>query len=568
MSVIRSLAGVAAGAALVLSGAIGPATAAPGGTPGKPTLPQLDAAQPGSLEACATLDDVDFPSTVITSAEMVAAGTIANRGAPIGEHCLVRGHMHERTSPVDNQTYRIGFEMRLPTEWSGRYLYQGNGGLDGTVAPATGGVGGGESGLQMGMAVISSDAGHTGSQNPTFGLDPQARLDYGYQAVGTLTPMAKAIVTAAYGRGPDRSYMTGGSNGGRHTMVGAARYADEYDGFLAVAPGFNLPQAAVAQIWGAQQYATVATTADLASAFTPAERQTVADAILARCDGLDGLEDGIVGASERCQKVFSLERDVPTCEGERDGACLTAEQKAVVGGIHSGAQTSGGEEIYSSFPYDPGLTQGGTSFWEFFAPVFLDSSAVGYIFSTPPDAPALGSLPSYALGLDIDEANRSIYRTSGPYTESAMEFMTPPNPTRLDTLRERGGKMIITHGASDAVFSADDTAAWLEQVNRNYRNKAGEFVRYFEVPGMGHVSGGPATDRYDALAALIAWVEGGTAPSQLTAWVNPANPELPAEWSRDRSRLLCQYPAVARYVGGDPESAHSFRCTGDKPQGR
>ena len=145
--------------------------------------------------------------------------------------------------------------MRLPTDWSGRYLYQGNGGLDGNVATALGRAGS-ESGLQLGFAVISSDAGHAGSMGPTFGIDPQARLDYGYQAVGTLTPMAKALIEAAYGKAPDRSYMTGGSNGGRHTMVGAARYADQYDGFLAVAPGFNLPQAAVAQLWGAQQWAT------------------------------------------------------------------------------------------------------------------------------------------------------------------------------------------------------------------------------------------------------------------------------------------------------------------------
>ena len=38
--------------------------------------------------------------------------------------------------------------------------------------------------------------------------------------------MAKAVIAAAYGRGPDRSYIGGCSNGGRHTFVAAARYAD------------------------------------------------------------------------------------------------------------------------------------------------------------------------------------------------------------------------------------------------------------------------------------------------------------------------------------------------------
>ncbi|MFP3570920.1 tannase/feruloyl esterase family alpha/beta hydrolase, partial [Paraburkholderia sp. SIMBA_030] len=77
--------------------------------------------------------------------------------------------------------------------------------------------------LNMGFAVISSDAGHSSSQNPLFGLDPQARIDYGYNAVATLTAMAKQVIKTAYGKAPDRSYFGGCSNGGRHAMVAAAR---------------------------------------------------------------------------------------------------------------------------------------------------------------------------------------------------------------------------------------------------------------------------------------------------------------------------------------------------------
>lgn len=550
----------AAAAALILAGTSVPAMPAAEAT----DVPA--GAQPGVLQDCEALADFAFENTVITSAETVPSGELTNRGEPIGEHCKVTGHMNERVSPVDQQTYRIGFEMRLPKDWNGRYLYQANGGLDGTVVPALGTVGGGESGLQMGMAVISSDAGHSSAQNPTFGVDPQARLDYGYQAVGALTPMAKSLVEAGYGRGPDYSYMTGGSNGGRHTMVGASRYADEYDGFLAVAPGFNLPQAAVAQVWGAQQWATVADGTDLKTALTQDERQVVADAILSRCDRLDGLEDGMVQASERCQKVFRFERDVPTCDAERDGTCLTAEQKDVVAKVFSGAETSTGESIYSSFPYDPGLTQAGWGNWKFDAPLTRDSSAYGYIFSTPPDAPALETLPDYALNLDIDQAARSIHQSDGTYTESAMEFMTPPDLDRMDSLQAEGGKLMVIHGAADGVFSVNDTASWYERLDKANKNKAEDFARYFEVPGMGHVRGGVATDQYDALASLVGWVEQGSAPQQLTAWVNPANTELPADWSTERSRPLCVYPATARYQSGDPESASSFRCTGDKPQ--
>ena len=562
---VSGVIGAAAASVLLAVGLATPATAAP--PAGPEALPQLSAAQPGTLQECETLTDFAFPSTKITAISRVATGTVSNGGQPIDEHCLVRGTMNERVSTFDGQTYAIGFEMRLPVEWAGRFLYQGNGGLDGSITPALGATRGGESGLQLGFAVISSDAGHNGSQNPLFGREPQARLDYGYQAVGTLTPMAKALITDAYGREPDRSYITGGSNGGRHTMVAAARYADEYDGFLAIAPGFNLPQAAVAQLWGAQQWVQVATTpADLSTAFTPTERTLVSQAILARCDDLDGLADGMVFDSTACQQAFSIKRDVPRCDGERDGTCLTKEQQSVIDDVFAGARTSNNKEIYSSFPFDAGLTQTGWAGWKFGAPITRDAPAVGFIFTTPPADPSiLADLPGYAMGFDVDTDAAKIYATSGIYTESSMSFMTPPDPTHLDTLRDRGAKMIVIHGASDGVFSPDDTAAWFDELDRNEGGDAEQFARYFEVPGMGHVAGGPATDQHSGLTALVAWVEQGTAPEQLVASVNPANPEVPADWSPTRSRPLCVYPEVPQYISGDTESASSFACETPHP---
>ncbi|MBT2499133.1 tannase/feruloyl esterase family alpha/beta hydrolase [Agromyces sp. ISL-38] len=532
----------------------------------------VDPAVPGTLQECAGLAGFDYAATDIVSATIVPAGALTNAGQPVGEHCLVTGTMNERVSPVDGQTYAIGFEMRLPAAWAGRFLYQANGGTDGAVSPALGSITGGQlsNGLQMGFAVLSSDAGHNRSQNPLFGLDPQARLDYGYQAVGTLTPMAKDLVEAAYGRQPDTSYIAGGSNGGRHTMVAAARYGDQYDGFLAVAPGFDLPLAAVAQLWGAQQWATVATDInDLDTAFTPAERTVVAAAILERCDGLDGLKDGMVQDSERCQKSFDVQWDVPTCAAGRDGTCLTAEQKVVVERVFAGARKSNGEPVYTSFPFDPGITQTGWAGWKFDSSVGAqrDPVAVGFIFSTPPeDVSMLADTLGYALSFDIDTDTDRIYASNELYTESAMEFMTPPNPTDLDVMRDSGAKMIIAHGAADGVFSPDDTARWYEQLDKAYKNKAEDFVRYFEVPGMGHVRGGPATDQFDGLGALIQWVEYGQAPDRITATArgagNPGgvNAEVPTTWAPDRSRPLCPYPLVARYVGGDIEDATSFAC--------
>ena len=229
--------------------------AACGGSDDDNGVPQLGAATGASLTSCTDLTTrAAFANTTFSAASAVAAGTLNVGGNSVPAHCLVTGRMFDRVSTVDGKTYAIGFEMRLPNSWNGRFFYQANGGTDGSVATANSRFGGGadDSPLAQGFAVISSDAGHNGAQNPTFGIDPQARLDYGYQAVAKLTPMAKAVIQTAYGKGPDRSYFGGCSNGGRHALVAAARYADQYDGFISGNPGWRLPLAATANIAGYQ----------------------------------------------------------------------------------------------------------------------------------------------------------------------------------------------------------------------------------------------------------------------------------------------------------------------------
>jgi feruloyl esterase len=535
---------------------------------------QLAPARGAALAGCTELaGNFRHPQTTLASAALVPAGKLQVGGQPVGEHCLVTGRMHERLSPVDGQAYAIGFEMRLPRDWNGRFFYQGNGGLDGLIPPAVGAVSGGgplTHALAQGFAVISSDAGHSVKQLPLFGQDPQARLDYGYQAVAKLTPMAKALIAAAYGRAPDRSYIGGGSNGGRHVLVAAARLPGEYDGYLASAPGLNLPQAAVAQLFGAQQYAKVATDPkDLGSAFNAAERALVARHILARCDALDGAADALVQDVAACREAFDLMRDVPSCVGSRDGSCLTPPQKTAIANVFTGAHDSRGQRLYAGFPYDPGLTQPDWADWEFkYSVTNRDPVALGFVFTVPPAEPAiLKDLLGYALGFSMDRDAPKIFARNATYTESAMAFMTPPQPTRLHALRERGGKLLVLHGNADAVFSVDDTAAWYDGLRAEHGRGTADFARFFRVPGMGHVRGGPATDQFDALGALVAWVEQGRAPDRLIASArgagNPggANPDLPAGWSATRTRPLCPYPQVARYNGsGSVEVAENFSC--------
>lgn len=559
---------VAAAVATLLAGC--------GSDGGSASLPRLSAATPAPLARCTdittdALGRAGLGSTTLQAVESVPAGALSVAGQPVAAHCRITGAMNARVSAVDGNAYAIGFEMRLPVAWNGRFFHQANGGLDGSVATAVGPVGGGgplTNALAQGFAVLSSDAGHAGALGPNFGIDPQARLDYGYQAVGSLTPMAKQLIALAYGKPPDRSYIGGCSNGGRHAMVAASRYADQYDGVLAGNPGYRLPLAAIANMAGVRTYAALATTpGDVATGFTQAERTLVSNAVLARCDALDGAADGLVQDTTACQAAFDLARDVPTCGAGRDGSCLSAAQKSGIAGLFSGARSPSGALIYNSFPYDAGLATGGWASWKYANSLTRDPGAVGLVWQVPPEAVAGFDARGFALTADLDGMLAKVNATSATYTESAMSFMLPPQADDLGTLKNRGAKMLVYHGTSDPIFSSDDTTAWYEALNRRHGGEAADFARFYRVPGMNHCAGGPATEQFDLLAPLVAWVEQGQAPGAVTASARGAgnaggvNADLPAGWSATRSRPLCPYPQVARYNGsGDLESAASFSC--------
>jgi poly(3-hydroxybutyrate) depolymerase len=526
--------------------------------------------------------------TRITAAESVPAGLTVSGMAqpyPMPAHCKLTGRMHERTGS-DGKPYAIGFEMRLPAQWNGRFLLQANGGNDGVVQPAFGNVvaaGATTNALMQGFAVLSSDAGHTMERAPEvglvggnlFGLDPQARLDYGYQANGKLAPMARQLITAYYGEAPKRSYMMGCSNGGRHAMVAASRYASQFDGVIAGNPGFNLPKAAVQHAWDIQAFSAV--NPDIKAAFPPADMKLVADKVLEKCDALDGLADGMVGDMPACQKAFDIQ--ALQCSGAKTAQCLSAPQVTALRKVFAGPVNSKGERLYSDWPWDAGVGASQIGFgswraWKLQGPIAglpiigaLGAGSVAYVFSTPPK-PVAGNPPALIKSLldyNFDADAPKIFATDAKYTESAMQFMTPPNATDLSPFKARGGKMIVYHGNSDPVFSVNDTINWYEALNRNHGGKAADFARLFTVPGLNHCQGGPATEQFDMLTALVNWVEKGQAPDSVRATARPGvNPDVPATWQSNgtpRSRPLCPWPQQARYKGtGDINAADSFIC--------
>lgn len=153
----------------------------------------------------------------------------------------------------DGKDYGVGFEVRLPTDWNGRFLFQGGAGLDGVLNPALGAVADRSrpSALGRGFAVASTDGGHRSASgvDGTWALDQQARVDYGYNALGQATLEAKAIVDRYYGAGPDRSYFMGCSNGGRQALTASQRFPLYFDGIVSGDPAIRFSRLVAAQAW-------------------------------------------------------------------------------------------------------------------------------------------------------------------------------------------------------------------------------------------------------------------------------------------------------------------------------
>jgi feruloyl esterase len=146
---------------------------------------------------------------------------------------------------------------------------------------------------------------------------------------------------------------------------------------------------------------------------------------------------------------------------------------------------------------------------------------------------------------------------------------TDPN---LKAFQERGGKLLLYHGWSDAAIPPTNTIHYYESVVAKMgRAQAGEFVELFMVPGMQHCGGGPGPNDFGALVpagadaehsmikALERWVEQGTPPAKIIATKYKADGDRAS--GVVRTRPLCPYPMVAKYSGsGSTDEAGSFSC--------
>ena len=572
-----------------------------------------------SPQPCAALVGYSyFPS--LPRQTLISTAVLNPATATTPEHCQVQGTIEgdrpgfgptpgDSTTASLNQTYAIRWLLRLPVNWNGRFYFAGGGGTNGNLGDALGG-----GALAQGYAVVSQDAGHNNAVNvtteagtATFGYDPRARSDFGYRSYDLVTRLAKKLIRVHYGTPPRFSYYVGCSEGGREGLVMSQRFPEHFDGIVSGNPGMDLHRSSLAEAHAVQEFAAAAAARGFFTstppgnipwankAFSDADLAAVGNAILARCDALDGLVDGSVDNFEAC-------RFDPATLGPGGSGSLDAAQVAALANVFAGPRNRFGRQLYSEWYWDPGIaaTAGFISWrnWKMgafnptlpfppFTPVTFNTAAaqsiglggasVPFLFRTPPNAPTAGgvsvtgaaaapdALMPFILSYSFDRDAPLIFATGGIYRESAAEFM---RSSSIDYRRFKadGNKLIVYTGGADPVFSAKYHVEWyrrLSLANHGFR-RTQDFARLYYVPGMQHCGGGIATDRFDAFGALVDWVEKGKAPDRIVAAVNPANPaldDLTTPISPNRTRPLCPYPTYARYVGnGSIDEAANFKC--------
>jgi len=544
-----------------------------------------------AASACASLAKLtNFPvkPTEIMLAKFNPAGTAPAGGVALPDHCQVQGIINRRIG-TDGFPYGDRFEVRLPVpgQWNGRFMFQGGGGTEGAVPPAVGVAGTLSPTLAHGWAVASQDGGHENTDLPhpnQFLLDPEAVIDHAYRSVDVTTQTAKFLIDAFYGRNAYRSYFVGCSTGGRQGMVLSQNFPEYFDGIVAGDPVYDLEAISLSEVWGVKAIEAI-TPAPIETlpngapilypAFPTPDQDLFSRALLAACDRLDGTADGVVDNLRACEAkfdpatfVFPDSGQPLQCKGAKNATCLSPAQIDAAKRINRGPRDSLGQAIKApagavarepadntafGYAYDGG----------FMAPAGIPSRKIGAPATTPGDfALGLGQL-SYIwmvppnprfnpLRFDFDKDVANL--------NTASPLVSTSTSTDISKFKNRGGKIIWYHGASDPGPPVQGTIAYYNDLAARNGGVAETkaFARLFLVPNMGHCRGGPATDQFDMLTPLVAWVEQGMAPERIIA-TGTRFTTAPAE----RTRPLCTYPNEARYVGppgGDLGAAANYAC--------
>lgn len=236
------------------------------------------------------------PAAFGTEILNVTAQTISSfYGIADNDICLVNVTL---THPGTGDRVHNWYALPL-SDWNGRFQGIGGGGYAAgsipSLAPQS----------ALGYSAGTTDAGHDTSDAAINSADSWALLSTGnvnqnlllnfaHRSLHDMTVIGKQLSESFYGCAVKYAYWNGCSTGGRQGMAVAQYYPSDYDGILANAPAIQWTDFTMEQQWpytvqNVENYTV-----------PPCESRFVVTEIVAQCDSLDGLVDGMISAPGLC----------------------------------------------------------------------------------------------------------------------------------------------------------------------------------------------------------------------------------------------------------------------------
>jgi feruloyl esterase len=524
----------------------------------------------GAATNCADLANLKIPASEIAlpggGATITSAQTATVPADPLNpgatrDYCKVLGEVH----PLDPNAPPVAFQVNLPADWNGKAVQYGGGGSNGVLitglAPLRDARRDTPVPVARGFATWGTDSGHDNKKLPhprAFALNDEALVNMAYAAYKKTHDVGVRIARAFYDRLPAKIYFYGGSEGGREALMMAQRFPADFDGILSAVPvdnyvGSNLMRAKLASLQREGGW------------INPAKVKLIRDAVNAACDKLDGLEDGVIGAYEKCLTVF----DVGTlrCPNGADtgDTCL------------SDKQIEADRLVHRPYPYPFAMKNGVAAFpgWTYGSEVQPGGMVDTITGAQAPQFPIADEKTQSIAWVNADGFVRYFFARDAKFDplrfapekfagriKEISEMFDTTDPD-LSAFQARGGKLILKGNGADYQRSVlQEVDYYKSVVGRMGQDRVDQFMRFYVTPGVNHPGNGVMKDgkavpaKVDLLGVLDAWVDGKVPDSLIQV-----SQQEQAPFRTVASRPMCRYPAIPRYDGhGDPGEAASFTC--------
>lgn len=484
-------------------------------------------------DMCTALRGKVYDGAQVDAADYLAAGAPIPAMPLLKSPGLCRVRAHVASAPGSE----IKIEISLPDTWNGKLFGVGGGGFEGGYDMA---------GLTLleparkGFAGVATNSGHDRAAIPKWAFNQPVRIeDFGNRGNHLGAAAAKRIAASFYGSQVKRSVFHGCSNGGRDALILAQRYPQDYDAIVVGAPAndYSGLMSSFAHVGAVSRSKGVVDTLGPKLAL-------LRDAAIAKCDGMDGIKDGVIGNPLTCRFNPAVLACKPGASGT---SCLTPAELGVVRSVYGDVRLHSGKVVM------PGLPVGSEPDW------------TGWLTGPKAEGPNM-AVSFYRNFVHADDnwslTNFNLDREWAAGRATVSPAIDALNPD-IKPFLQRGGKLLMYHGWGDAAIPAGNSIRYFTAMRRTVGSKLAASTRLFMLSGVGHCAGGPGPDVVDYLSEADRWAQTGAAPARLVA-AKYANPL--AAFGADggkalRSRPVCAWPKTSFYSGkGSKDEAASYVC--------